>query len=81
MIKRPLHTHFFVTSTDIHKPVHPETVRRWAVNTLKAAGVVATPHSIHSAHASMASSHNERIDSIIEEDIHFLQTLLEACGN
>ena len=63
---KPSHTHFFVTTTDPRKPAHSETVRRWAVDTLKLAGITCTPHSIRSAHASMAVVHHEPIDSIME---------------
>ena len=63
---KPSHAHFFVTTTDCQKPAHSETVRRWAIDTLKLAGVTCNPHSIRSAHASMAVVHNEPIDSIME---------------
>ena len=64
--KRPAHSHFFVVTTDFQKPAHSETVRHWAVDTLKLAGVTQNPHSIRSAHASIAVVHNESIDSIME---------------
>ena len=63
---KPTHSRFFVTTTDCQKPAHGETVRRWAIDTLKLAGINCTPHSIRSAHASMAVTHNENIDSIME---------------
>ena len=64
---KPSHTRFFVTTTDPQKPAHSETVCRWAVDTLKLAGITCSPHSIRSAHASMAVVHNEPIDSIMEQ--------------
>ena len=63
---KPTYSQFFVTTTDCQKPAHAETVRRWAIDTLKLAGINCTPHSIRSAHASMAVAHNENIDSIME---------------
>ena len=64
----PAHSKFWVaTSSD--KPVHRETVRRWAMNTLCDAGIDvnrAKPHSIRSAHSSMAVDRGESIDSVME---------------
>ena len=65
--KRPMHTHFFmIITTDVQKLAHPETVWHWAVDTLKLTGVVKNPHSIRSAHASMAVVNNKSIGSIME---------------
>ena len=65
-VVRPSHSHFFVATTDCQKLAHSDTVRRWAIDTLKLARVTCNPHSIRSAHASMAVVHNEPIDSIME---------------
>ena len=63
----PNHTRFFTTTTLNATPAHPETVRGWAWDVLKAAGIQgASVHSIRSAHSSKAVALGENIDSVMQ---------------
>ena len=63
----PSHTKFFTTTVLNATPAHPETVRRWALETLDAAGIEnPSVHSIRSAHSSKAVLLGENIDSVMQ---------------
>ena len=66
--RRPQCDNFFVT-TDKGTPAHPDTLKRWALNILQAAGIDVTMYktnSIRSAHSSKSYQLGESIDSIMD---------------